>query len=133
MGRDGRGGFSNANHLRTLSEERHDRKEDQDVAYGSRLKGLVRDLQGTDKRLLLRAKSTGVWLSLRGTTVSGTVLSAMEFRDFWCACYNVTPLNLQSHFERCGTSFGVTHTISCIIGGLVIPRHNKICVELLYL
>ena len=82
MGRDGRGGFSNANHLRTLSEERHDRKEDQDVAYGSRLKGLVRDLQGTDKRLLLRAKSTGVWLSLRGTTVSGTVLSAMEFRDF---------------------------------------------------
>ena len=75
-GRDGRGGFFNTDHLRTLSEDLHDGKEDRDVEYESRLKGLVNDLKGTDKRLLLRAKSTGAWLSVRGTIVSGTVLSA---------------------------------------------------------
>ena len=32
-GRDWRGGFFNADHLRTLSEERCDGKEDRDVVY----------------------------------------------------------------------------------------------------
>ena len=54
----GGGEFSNASHLHTLSEERRDRKEARDVAYESRLKGLVSDLKGTDNRLLLRAKIT---------------------------------------------------------------------------
>ena len=52
------GGFSNADHLRTLSEEGHDGKESRDVAYESRLKVLVRDLKGTNKRLLLHARIT---------------------------------------------------------------------------
>ena len=39
-------------------------------------KGSVCDLKVTDRRLLLCAKSTGACLSVRGTTVSGTVLSA---------------------------------------------------------
>ena len=79
----GGGEFYNADHLRTLSEERLDGKKDQDDAYKSKLKGLVRDLKGTDRRLLLSAKSTGSWLSIRGTAVSGTVLSAMEFWGFY--------------------------------------------------
>ena len=55
----GGGELSNADHLRILSEERHDGKESQDIAYKSRLKGLVRDIKGTDKPLLIRAKITG--------------------------------------------------------------------------
>ena len=69
----------NADHLWTLSEEQCDGKKSWDVAYKSTLKGLVKTLQVTDKQLLLRAKSTGAWLSVSGTTVSGTVLSATEF------------------------------------------------------
>ena len=79
----GGGAFSNADHLRTLSEERRDGKKSGNVAYISRLKGLVSDLKGTDKPLLLRAKIIGAWLSLRGSTVLGTVLSATEFWDFY--------------------------------------------------
>ena len=79
----GGGGLSNTNHLRTLSEERHGVKEARDVAYESRLKGLLSNLQGTGKQLLLRAKSTGAWLIVCGTTVSGSVLSSTEFRDFY--------------------------------------------------
>ena len=76
------GAFSNDNHLWNLSEERCDRKKDRDITYKSRLKGLVSDLKGTDKRLLLRAKIKGSWLSVRSTTVSGTVISSMEFQDY---------------------------------------------------
>ena len=79
----GGGAFSNSGHLRTLSEERRDRSKDWDAAYKSKLKGLVIDLKGTDKRPLLRAKITGACLSVCGTTVSGTVLSAMEFWGFY--------------------------------------------------
>ena len=53
------GGFSNDDHLRTLIEEQRDGKEAWDVAYESRVKGLVSDLKVTDKRLILRAKITG--------------------------------------------------------------------------
>ena len=72
-------------------------------------------------------------MSVRGNTVLGTVLSATELQDFLCARYNLSPVNLQSHCDGCATSFGVTHALSCIIGGLVIAGHNKICDELLYL
>ena len=84
-------GLSNANHLRTLSEERRDRKKSRDVAYKSRLKFLVINLQGTDKHLLLRAKITGAWLSLRSTTVSGTVLSATSFWGFYVLAITSLP------------------------------------------
>ena len=67
---------STANHLLSISEERRDVKKDRDVAYESKLKGLVKNRKVTYKPLLLRAKSTGTWISVRGTKVSGTVLSA---------------------------------------------------------
>ena len=79
------GGFSNANHLQTLNEKQRDGKEAWYIAYKYRLKGLVSNLKGTVKPLLLCAKSTGIWLTVRGTTVPGTVLSATEFLDFLCA------------------------------------------------
>ena len=79
----GGGGLSNADHLWNLCEEKRDGKKDRDAAYEIKLKGLVCDLKGTDKSLRLRAKSTGAWLSVRGTTVSGTVLSATEFWGFY--------------------------------------------------
>ena len=57
----------------------------------------------------------------------------MEFWDFLYARYNVCPLNLQSHCDRCGAAFGVTHALSCSTRGLFIARQNEICDELLYL
>ena len=127
------GSFSNVDHLLTLSEERRDGKKDRGVLHKSKLKSLVRDLKGTDTNLLLCSKSTGAWLSVWGTTVSGKVLYATEFRDFLCTRYNVTPINPQSHCDRCGIAFGVIHTLSYSIGGLVIAHHKKIRDKLLFL
>ena len=98
-----------------------------------KLKDLVCDLKGINRCLILQAKITGAWLNVCGTIVSGTVLSATEFWDFLCAGYNVSPQNLQSHCDRCGTVFGVKHKLSCNTGGLVIVRHNKIHEKILYL
>ena len=125
--------FSNANHLLALGEERRDGQKDQDDANETKTKGLVRDLKVIDRRQILQAKNTGAWMSVRSTTVSGTVFSATEFRYFLCARYNVSPLNLQSHCGRCGTAFGVMHTLSCSIGGLFIACHNEIRDKILYL
>ena len=94
LGRDGRRGILQCRPHTDLSEERCDGKKDRDVAYENKLKGLVRDLKGTEKCLILCAKSTGACPSVRSTAVSGTVLSSTEFWDFLCAHYNVSSLNI---------------------------------------
>ena len=129
----GEGEFSNADHLRMLGEEIWDRKKDQGAAYTTKIKVLVRDLKGTNKRLILRSKSTVAWLSVRGTKGSGKVISAKEFWDILYTHYNVYPQNLHIHCGVCGTVIVVTHTFRCRIGGLVISCHNKICDKLLYI
>ena len=55
------------------------------------------------------------------------------FGIFWCARYNVSPLILQSRCDVCGTAFRLTHTLSWIIGSLVIKRHKEICDKILYI
>ena len=57
----------------------------------------------------------------------------MEFWDFLCARYNVTPLDLQSHCDGCGTAFKVTRELICSKGVLVIPSHNKVSGKLFFL
>ena len=101
----GGGAISNANHIRTLGEEIRDGKKDRESTYKTKIKGLFRNLKGIQKCLILRSKSTGAQLSVRGTTVSGTVLFATEFWYFLCAHYNVSPLNLQRHCDGRGTAF----------------------------
>ena len=103
------------------------------VGCKTKLKGLFRDLKDTNKCLILCTKITGAWPIVCSTTFSGTVLADIWFRDFLCARYNVSPLNLQIHCDGCGTAFGVADTLSCITSGLVISCHNKIRDKLLYL
>ena len=88
------GAFSNTNHLMELMEERCNGQTTREDVNCTKLKGLVRDLNFTDQSLILRAKSTGAWLNVRGTTVTSTVFLATEFRDFLFARYNVNPPNL---------------------------------------
>ena len=109
------------------------RSENRDDENYVTLKGLVGYFKGTDRRLILQAKNIGAWLNVRGATVIGTVFSATEFRDFLCARYNVTPLNLQIHCNWCGTSFKVRHALICSKGGLVIEVRNEVHGRLLSL
>ena len=116
--------FSNTGHLLALRGERCGRQKKQDDANKTKIKGLSL----VPQRCLHVPNPTGPkgggWMSVRGTTVSGIVFSAMEFWDFLCACYNVSPLNIQIKCDGCGTAFGVTHTLSFSTGSLVIARNN---------
>ena len=71
------------------------------------------DFDNTDRRLILYTKSTGSWMNVRGTMVTGKVLAATEFCDFLCARYNVTPPQPPEICGGCVTSFNVGHTLSC--------------------
>ena len=53
--------------------------------------------------MLLRAKNMGSCLTACGTTVTGTVLLAMEFLNFFCArCYlTPPPPNLHKKCDGC--------------------------------
>ena len=86
--------FSTDGHLMVFREERHDGPKIRDGSKGAKLKGLVDDLEAPERRLILCANNTGLWLTVQDTTVTSTVLAATEFR-LSCARYDVTPPNLQ--------------------------------------
>ena len=73
----GGGEFSNDVHLTALREESNDGQKNRDDVNNATLKGLVGDLLGNKRKLILWAKNTAAWPSVRVTTVSGTLLSDM--------------------------------------------------------
>ena len=87
----GGGSFSNSDNLWKLGEERCDIQKYREVTNETKLNGLVQDLKGANRHLIIRAKITGACLSVRGTTVSGTVLFAMEFRYFLWVLQRFSP------------------------------------------
>ena len=54
-----------------------------DDSNNAKLKGIADDLEASGRCLIIRAKSTGSWINVRGITVTGTVLAATEFRDLY--------------------------------------------------
>ena len=69
--------FSAASHLWAVKEEKIDKRKTQDYVNNKKLEGFVKDLDIFDRCLSLRTKQTGSCLTVRGTTVTGTVLLAM--------------------------------------------------------
>ena len=66
-------------------------KKTRDEANKIKFSETMKEFTNMEHRSMLRAKNTGSWLLARGTTVTGTVLSGVEFHDFLCARYNLTP------------------------------------------
>ena len=97
----------------------------------AKLKGLVKDLKALDRRLIIRAKNTGSFLTVRVTIVTGTVLAATEFCDFLCTSYDGTlPPNLQK-FYGLYLSFSVCNILSCCSRDFYIAYHRKCCCKFL--
>ena len=95
--------------------------------------GVVSNQGSFKKRILLRAKHTGAWMSVRGTMVTDTVLTATEFRNFKCDSYNVNPPNPQNKCDGYLRNVLVHHTLICSNGGLVIACHNGIHDNIIYI
>ena len=87
--------FSTAGRLQAVNEERWDGKKDQDDANASKLKQIVNDQGDFEKLLFLCVMYTGSWMSIQGTMVTGTLITAPEFHNFLFPCYNVNPLTFK--------------------------------------
>ena len=103
-----------------------------DDANDVKLRRLVNGLDAPDSRLILCAKNIGSCMTIQGTTVTGTVLAATEFCEFLFARYDVTPHNLKK-CHGCNQSLYIHHILSCSKGGLIMPCHNKVRDNILYL
>ena len=82
------------------------------------------------KRIIDRAKSTGIWLSIVPMTSTKSTLSSLEFCDALHLRYGMTPSNLPTHCDGCHAPFSVQHALTCKKGGLVTLRHNELRDEL---
>ena len=92
-------------------EERHDRKKNRDDANDAKLTSFVGYLKGTDRRLILQSENKGAWMDVHVTTVTGTLLSATESRDFLCTRYNITSPQPSDPLQRiCHHLQGFSHT-----------------------
>ena len=60
-------------------------------ANNAKLRGLVDELEALNRRIILRAKTKGFWMTVQGNKVTGTVLAAVEFCGFFYTRYDVTP------------------------------------------
>ena len=79
----GKGDFSDTYHVLVIRHERRDRQEIWDDDNDAKLKELVTYLNSIDLRLILCAKNTVSCMKVWDTTVTGTVLVAMESHDFY--------------------------------------------------
>ena len=69
--------------------------QDQDDANGVKLRRIINDEGNFDKRVFLGSKYTAYWLSVQGTTVIGTVITATDYCYFLSVHYNVNTPTLQ--------------------------------------
>ena len=71
--------------------------------------------------------------SVRGTTVTGTVLAATEFCNFKCDRYNVNPVNTQNKCAGCTQTVLVRNDLRCPNCYLIITCHNEIYDDIIHL
>ena len=74
----GGGVFSNVDHLQTLIEEIHDGNEERGATYETKIKGLVINLKGNDRRIIIYTKSK-VAYSFRYSTICYVILVLFMF------------------------------------------------------
>ena len=116
----------NSDHLLALREERRVRNKNRDDVNDAKLKGLVRNLNVSNSHFILCVKITYAWLNLRFTTVTGKVLTATGFRDFYTHVVMLTPPTFRENAAAMENPFDVRHTLRSSKGYLVIARHNKV-------
>ena len=119
-------------HKNTVNAAREAHKERMFAEHKSSLdKALTNPTKTTPpSRVLDRAKSTGIWLSIVPMHTTNSVLSSLEFRDALQLRYGLTPTNLPTHCDGCQTPFTIGHALTCKKGGLVTLRHNELRDEL---
>jgi hypothetical protein len=77
-------------------------------------------VSGRQNRTIQQGEQIGVWLFVLPSTISGTKLSAQEFRDAIHMRYGITPPDLPETCDGCDARFSLQHALGYKKGGLVI-------------
>jgi hypothetical protein len=94
------------------------RKRSQEASCGKSVETILSTSRDGKSRTIRRGTETGAWLSVPPSTVSGTELSAQEFRD-------ALSMRCGVRCDGCDAPFTLQHALACKKGGLVIFRHNE--------
>ena len=122
--------FKSADHKAVISEVKSERKGRIEEAHEREFRSITSSLGRDTRRAIARGRETGQWLNVLPSTVNGTDLSKVEFRDALNFRYGRAPGDLPSHCDGCGEKFSIRHAHACKKGGLVIARHDEIRDEL---
>ena len=74
---------------------------------------------------LANEKGSGSWLNALPMQAFGYVLNKQEFRDSLCLRYGWKIPNTPQYCS-CGEKNSVNHALTCMVGGYVCMRHNRI-------
>ena len=113
-------------HKMVMKEARAHTAEVDTTEACTRLEELCAGVPPEQERKLRRGTLTGQFLTVMPSEVSGTTLSAEEFRVGILLRLGMTPKGLPSLCDGCGAPFTVEHAHRCKKGGLVTSRHNEI-------
>ena len=119
-------------HQSTLRKAREAYKSTKTKEHEAELAGVLAKLPEEQKQAVERAvkHKTGAWLTAMPTARNGNQLSADEWRDGIAFRYGLEPTGLQPRCDGCGERFDADHALKCRKGGLIIKRHNDVCLEL---
>ena len=118
--------FSTTDHIKVGKEEISDGRKTRGGINDAKIEVIVDTLDDFYCCLILTSKQMGSSLTIQGNMVTGTVLSATQFRDFLCVLYNFTPPKIQKKCDGSSQYFSVCHRLICRNVGLVIARHIEV-------
>ena len=109
--------------VRSASKEAREEQVETEIAFVDKLKATApKDVA----KQYGRVGTYGTWLTVRPDTLGGTLLSRQEFMDNAQIRLNLRVLNLPQHYDGCGASSSVEHSLSYKKDGLVSIRHDDV-------
>jgi hypothetical protein len=97
--------FRSADHASIMAQGKAEIRKRSKEAYGKYMETILATVPAGTSRTIRRGTETGAWLSVLPSTVSGTELSAQEFRDALSMRYGETPPDFPARCDGCDAPF----------------------------
>ena len=120
--------FDASAHINNLMSTLSSISKVKDQQLEEKLSTILKQFDTLHQRAILRIKDEKMssWLTVLPIAKHHFDLTAQEFRDALAIRYKKPLLGIPSKCDGCGSSFDLSHALSCRTGGLVTQRHNEV-------